>query len=169
MFDTVTNADTRCLPDAIVICALPMACALTVPSLATDAIAESLVLQSCGWPTTSRPVESNMRTTSCSVCPGGIVGAAGETRIHLASDCGVVEEDDGSVITEHATNAAQLARASAEREIDISKVLTGSSGNPTDIMCRLAHLSLVGFASPSFGGFAVVAGREPARSCRTMG
>jgi hypothetical protein len=89
-----------------------------------------------------------------------MVGAAGDTSIHLASDVGVFEEDDGSVIAEHATNAAQLAKESAMREIDISKVLVGSSGNPTDIMCRAAHLSLVGFASPSFGGFAVVAAGE---------
>ena len=109
-----------------------------------------------------------MRTERCSVWPGGIVGDAGDTSIHRASDAGVFEDDAGSVIAEHATNMAQLERESARREIDMSKVLVGSSGNPTDIMCRAAHLSLVGFASPSFGGFAVVAGREPARSCRTM-
>ena len=97
-----------------------------------------------------------------------MVGDAGDTRIHLASDVGVFEDDAGSVIAEHATNMAQLDSESARREIDMSKVLVGSSGNPTDIMCRAAHLSLVGFASPSFGGFAFVAGREPARSCRTM-
>jgi hypothetical protein len=97
-----------------------------------------------------------------------MVGDAGETRIHLASDVGVLGDDAGSVIAEHATNMAQLNNESARRESDISKVLVGSSGNPTDIMCRAAHLSLVGFASPSFGGFAVVAGRQPARSCRTM-
>src|SRR6476646_9476144 len=97
-----------------------------------------------------------------------MVGDAGDTSIHLARDAGVFEDDEGSVIAEQASSAAQLAKESARREIDISKVLVGSSGNPTDIMCRAAHLSLVGFASPSFGGFAVVAGRQPARSCRTM-
>ena len=97
-----------------------------------------------------------------------MVGEAGDTSIHLASDVGVFEDDEGSVIAEHASNVAQLANESARRVINISKVLVGSSGNPTDIVCRAAHHSLVGFASPSFGGFAVVAGREPARSCRTM-
>ena len=169
VFDTVTNADTRSLPDAMVICALPRVCALTVPSLSTEAIVESLVLHCWGWPVTSRPVESSIRTASFSVCPGGIVGAAGDTRSHLARECGVSVVDDGSVIVEHPTIVAQLSNASARREINISKVLTGSSGNPTDIMCHAAHLSLVGFASPSFGGFAIVAGREPVRSCRTMG
>ena len=88
-----------------------------------------------------------------------MVGDAGDTRIHLASEEGVFDDDAGSVIAEHAANMAQLASESARREIDMSKVLVGSSGNPTDIMCRAAHLSLVGFASPSFGGFAFVAGR----------
>jgi alpha-D-ribose 1-methylphosphonate 5-triphosphate synthase subunit PhnL len=97
-----------------------------------------------------------------------MVGEAGDTSIHLASDVGVFEDDEGSVIAEHASKVAQLANESARRVINISKVLVGSSGNPTDIVCRAPHLSLVGFASPSFGGFAVVAGREPARSCRTM-
>jgi hypothetical protein len=109
-----------------------------------------------------------MRTDRCSVWPGGMVGDAGDTSIHLASDEGVLADDEGSVIAEQASNVAQLDNESARREIDISKVLEGSSGNPTDIMCPAAHLSLVGFASPSFDGFAVVAGREPARSCRTM-
>lgn len=83
-----------------------------------------------------------------------MVGEAGDTSIHLASDVGVFEDDEGSVIAEHASNVAQLANESARRVINISKVLVGSSGNPTDIVCRAAHLSLVGFASPSFGGFA---------------
>ena len=42
VLDTTTNADARCLPEAIVICALPMERALTVPSLDTEAIVESL-------------------------------------------------------------------------------------------------------------------------------
>src|ERR1700712_2100183 len=100
-----------------------------VPSLETEAIVESLDVHCCGCPVTSRPVESSMRTDSGSVWPGGIVGVAGDTSIHLASDDGVVEDDDGSVIAEHATNAAQLQKESAMREIDISKVLAGSSGN----------------------------------------
>ena len=48
VFDTVTNADTRSLPDATVICALPRVCARTVPSLSTDAIVESLLLHCWG-------------------------------------------------------------------------------------------------------------------------
>jgi hypothetical protein len=41
--------------------------------------------------------------------------------------------EDGSSIAEHAKSAAQLTSVSALREIDISKVLTGSSGNPTGV------------------------------------
>jgi hypothetical protein len=48
-----------------------------------------------------------------------MVGVAGDTRIHLASDVGVFEDDAGSVIAEHAANMAQLASESAKREIDI--------------------------------------------------
>ena len=42
VLDTITNADARCLPEAIVIWALPMERALTVPSLDTAAMVESL-------------------------------------------------------------------------------------------------------------------------------
>ncbi|MEO7040230.1 MAG: hypothetical protein ABI186_09400 [Candidatus Elarobacter sp.] len=105
----------------IVTCAFPMECALTIPSLATDAIEESLVVHNSGWPAMSRPAESSMRTERSRVWPGGIVGCAGEMIIHLASDCGELVEADGSVIAEQATTVAQLASASAWREIDISQ------------------------------------------------
>jgi hypothetical protein len=99
----------------------------------TVAMVESLVLHACGCPVTSRPDASCISTSSASDWPGAIVGAAGETSTHLASERGMLLLEDGSSIAEHAKSAAQLTSVSALREIDISKVLTGSSGNPTGV------------------------------------
>jgi len=130
---------------------------VTTPVDVTVAMVESLVLHASGCPVTTRPDASCSSTSSAIVAPGAMVGAAGETITHFASERGVLVEAAGSSMAEHATRAAQLTRVSALREFSISKVLTGSSGNPTDVV-RAAHLSLVGFASPSFDGFAFVAG-----------
>ena len=59
-----------------------------------------------------------------------MVGDAGDTSIHSASDDGVFEDDEGSVIAEHASNAAQLAKESARREIDISQSPCRLFGQP---------------------------------------
>jgi uncharacterized protein YdeI (BOF family) len=57
------------------------------------------------------------------VCPGAIVGVAGEIVTHFASERGVFVDAAGSVMAEQAHSATQHRSLSAERGMHISGVL----------------------------------------------